>query len=66
MLVEQYREQFTENTMENNKEEIDILLNNIMEEDLIDINITEKDIIDAINEVNENSSAGSDDVPAVF
>ena len=66
MLVEQYREQFTENTMENNKEEIDRLLNNVMEEDLTDINITEKDIIDAINEVNEKSSAGPDEVPAVF
>ena len=37
-----------------------------MEEDLTDINITEKDIIDAINEVDENSSARPEEVPAVF
>ena len=51
--------------MEKNKEEIHRLLN-VMEEDLTDINITEKDIIDAINEVDENSSAGPKEVPAVF
>ena len=66
MLVGQYREQFTENTMENNKEELNRLLNDIMEEDLTDIHINEKDIIDAINEVDENSSAGPEEVPAVF
>ena len=66
MLVGQYKEQFTENTMEKNKEEIYRLLNNVMEEDLTDINKTEKDIIDAINEVDENSSAGPEEVPAVF
>ena len=66
MLVGQYKEQFTENTMEKNKEEIYRLLNNVMEEDLTDINITEQDIIDAINDVDENSSAGPEEVPAVF
>jgi len=34
MLVGQYKEQFTENTMEKNKDEIHRLLNNVMEENL--------------------------------
>ena len=66
ILVEQYKSQFNSNTMNINEEEISILLDDFNEDDLVDIDIKEKDIIDAIDDLEENSSAGPDEVPAIF
>ena len=66
MLNDQYKAQFSTNTMDSNEEEIMNLLDDFNDSDLVDIDITEKDIIDAINDLDENSSAGPDEVPAIF
>ena len=66
MLTDQYKVQFSNNSMDSNDEEITNLLNDFDDSDLVDIDITEKDIIDAINDLDENSSAGPDEVPAIF
>ena len=65
MLTDQYKVQFNNNTMESNDEEITNLLDDFDDSDLVDIDITEKDIIDAINDLDENSSAGPDEVLAM-
>ena len=66
ILIEQYKSQFSDNTMESNEEEISKLLDDFNDGDLVDLDITEKDIVDAIDDLDENSSAGPDDVPAIF
>ena len=66
MLVKQYKLQMGENKMAREKEEIEQLLRDIKEGDLIDVEVTEPVIEESIDELNENSSAGSDDVPAIF
>ncbi|CAL4067988.1 unnamed protein product, partial [Meganyctiphanes norvegica] len=42
------------------------IFNNVNQEDLIDIDVTESAILDAIGELNANSAAGPDDIPALF
>ena len=66
ILVGQYKSQFNKNTMETNIEDIKKLLDDIDDDDLVDITITEEDIIEAIDELDENSSAGPDEIPAIF
>ena len=66
MLADQYKGQFSTNSMDSNVEEITELLDDFNDSDLVDIDITEKDIIDAINDLDENLSAGPDEVPAIF
>ena len=64
MLKNQYKFQFSIPRISRNKEEIDFQSDN--NNDLTDITITEQDIQDAIKEMDENSSAGPDDIPALF
>ena len=66
MLTSQYKSQMNENTIDKEREEIEYLLNDIREGDLVDIEVAESTIIESIKDLNENSSAGSDDVPAIF
>ena len=66
MLTTQYKSQMNENPIDKEREEIEYLLNDIREGDLVDIEVAEKTIIEAIKDLNKNSSAGSDDVPAVL
>ena len=66
MLTSQYKSQMNENTTDKEREEIAYLLNDIREGDLVDIEVAESTIIESIKDLNENSSAGSDDVPAIF
>ena len=66
LLVDQYNSQFSiNNDMPKINEEI-FNNNNIEDGDLNDIELTEKDIIDAIGELNMNSAAGPDGIPAIF
>ena len=66
MLTSQYKSQMNENTIDKEREEIEYLLNDIREGDLVDIEVAESTIIESIKDLNENSSAGSDNVPAIF
>ena len=64
MLKNQYKFQFSIPRINRNIEDIDFQSDN--NNDLTDITITEQDIQDAIKEMEENSSAGPDDIPALF
>ena len=64
MLVKQYKDQFS--NPRNNVTNQDINFYSDNDNDLTDINITDLDIQKAISEMNENSSAGPDDIPALF
>ena len=64
MLKNQYKSQFSIPRINRNNDEIDFQSDN--NNDLTDITITEQDIQDAIKEIDENSSAGPDDIPALF
>ena len=65
LMVNQYKSQFSKPRTNLNDEEINTQSDNNSDE-LTDINITEEDIQNAIKEMNENSSAGPDDIPALF
>ena len=59
-LLLEFLSQFSKTGSEENKK----LFQNEEPEDLNDIEVTEKDINDAINELDENSAAGPDGIPA--
>ena len=71
-LTDEYSSEFTKKEEKRNekgeiingREAIERLFDNEEEEELTDITIEEKDIKDAINCIDENSSAGPDGVPA--
>ena len=65
MLKNQYKSQFSIPRINRNNDEIDFQSDD-NNNDLTDITITEQDIQDAIKEMDENSSAGPDDIPALF
>ena len=66
LLVDQYNSQFSINNDRPKINEEIFNNNNIEDGDLNDIELTEKDIIDAIGELNMNSAAGPDGIPAIF
>jgi len=57
----EYKYQFSENSGENENP-----FGNIDERDLNDFEFKEEDIKDAIDDLDENSSAGPDGIPAIF
>ena len=61
-LKSQYVSQFSAKDSIENEE----LFDNYERSDLNDVEFTAKDIEDAINELDENSSAGPDGIPAIF
>ena len=63
-MVKQYNAQFSKNN--NAKVLMDDLFDNLKDDDLSDICISEDDIQKAIGEMNPNSSAGPDGIPATF
>ena len=62
-LVSEFYSQFSEVSRENENEN---RFDNFDSDDLSDIEFGTKDIEDAINELDENSSAGPDGLPAIF
>ena len=65
-LINQYKKQFSKSKTTVTDEEWKEIFNNVNQEDLIDIDVTESAILDAIGELNANSAAGPDDIPALF
>ena len=65
-LVNQYKNQFSKSRTVVTKENWEEIFDEINQEDLTDIDVTELEMQNAIGELNENSSAGPDDVPALF
>ena len=65
MLLQEFKSQFSDPRMNPNIEECNFY-DDINENDLTEVTITDIDIQNAINEMDENSSAGPDDVPALF
>ena len=65
-LVNQYKNQFSKPRTNVTNERWEEIFNDIDQEDLTDIDVTELEIQNAIGELNENSSAGPDDIPALF
>ena len=61
-LVSEYYSQFSETSERENEN----AFQKIDPNDLNDIEIEEKDLEDAIDDLNENSSAGPDGIPAIF
>ena len=65
-LVQQYKNQFSKSKTIVSDEEWEQIFNHIEQGDLTDIEVTEIEILDAIGKLNENSSAGPDDIPSLF
>ncbi|CAL4210788.1 unnamed protein product, partial [Meganyctiphanes norvegica] len=65
MLVSQYKSQFSNPRIDATNEECEFQSDSDSD-DLTDIIISESDIESAIKEMDENSSAGPDDIPALF
>ena len=65
-LFNQYKEQFSKSRTVVTEERWEEIFNDTEQDDLTDIDVTELLIKNAIGELNENSSAGPDDVPALF
>ena len=65
-LVNQYKNQFSKPRTNVTNERWEEIFNDIDQEDLTDIDVTELEIQNAIGELKENSSAGPDDIPALF
>ena len=65
-LVNQYKEQFSKSRTVVTEERWEEIFNDTEQDDLTDIDVTELLIKNAIGELNENSSAGPDDVPALL
>lgn len=65
-LINQYKNQFSKSRTVITNENWEEIFNDTDQEDLTDINVTEIEILNAIGELDENSSAGPDDIPAIF